>query len=95
MTQCPGSNKEIQRRQENNKQKPSGTTCKVPDRTRKLPKRQLEANPSLIGCQFKEGNLNLLAGVSLHTVNDTLCPNLGYYSSHAKKYTYKRLTEEK
>ncbi|MPC68862.1 60S acidic ribosomal protein P2 [Portunus trituberculatus] len=66
-------------------QKPYGRPHKVPERTRTLLKRQLKVNHSLTGCQIKEGNPDLLASVSLYTVHDTLCCNLGYCNYQSKK----------
>ena len=45
--------------------KASGRPQKVSERTKTLLRRQLEINPSLIGCQIKEGNPDLFTGVSL------------------------------
>lgn len=64
--------------------KSSGRPHKVSEIARKLLRRQQEVNPSLIECKLKEGILNLLAGVSLCTVYDMLCHDLGYCSYHAK-----------
>ncbi len=61
-------------------QKPPHRTCKVHERTRTLLRRQLGINPSLTGCHIKEGNPNLLAGVSLCTIPNVLCPDLEYHS---------------